>query len=260
MQLEKTLKNKLTAKNVPEADIDRFLSYVNSARRDEEGKEERKRPVSRNDADNLYSLFVKFRNLGLIIDGTNVVITGRNMAMVTYHGYKNKVKQTYPDATFDVQLVRGEDTFKVSKRDGRVSYEHDIANPFGDDEIRGAYCVITIGDKDYFEALNPSDFAKMKESSKQKYLWGEWASEFWLKSVIKRACKRHFYDVPGMAEIDKVDNDDYGLAERVDLPDATREAIEAAVTVEELQNIMDSLSPEYKQAAQPLVEERFAAL
>lgn len=204
------LKEKLKKFRVPVDDINRFLAYVEGEKHKEQDKDYK--PVTNNTDEMLYTMFVKFWKLGLAIDGVNVVITGKAMAMVTFHGYKNKVLQNYPSAKFDVQLVRNGDEFKVSKKDGAISYTHDIANPFGSDPIIGAYCVITIDDKGYFEALNERDFNFMKGGSKQSSLWQKWDSEFWLKSVIKRACKRHFYDV--VKEVDEVDNEDYGQNEK----------------------------------------------
>lgn len=213
----KTLKEMLKKMHVRVGDINRFTTYVNG----EMAKEKKAKlkdskaytPISNNDMNALYAMFVKFYNLGLVIDGVNVVITGRDMAMVTYHGYKNKVKQIYPDATFDVQLVREGDEFKVSKESGSVMYTHNFGDPFTEKPIIGAYCVIKIGDNDYLETLNKKDYTAMRGGSKNSNLWDKWESEFWLKSVIKRACKRHFNDIT--VDIDTIDNESYGLADRV---------------------------------------------
>lgn len=203
------LKKKLLKKKVPAADVNKFLAYVQSEKNKEAGKD--KKPVTGNTDDMLYTMFIKYYNLGLVIDGVNVVITGRSMAMVTFHGYKNKVRQSYPRARFDIQLVREGDNFVVGKETGRVKYTHDIGNPFDDKPIKGAYVLIRIGNDDYFEALSKRDYDEMKKASKQPFLWDKWPSEFWLKSVMKRACKRHFYDE--VEEIDKLDNEMYGAVD-----------------------------------------------
>ena len=211
------LRDRLKKLKVPVADINKFLAYV-------EGEKSKERiakakdsgaytPVTSNTDIQLYTMAFKFFGLGLVIDGVNVVITGRNMAMVTYHGYKNKVKSIYPDATFDVQLVREGDDFHVSKESGSVIYTHNFGDPFSEGEIKGAYCIIKIGKQDYLETLNQRDYKEMKGGSKNKGTWDKWESEFWLKSVIKRACKRHFNDIT--VEIDKVDNETFGFAEKV---------------------------------------------
>lgn len=261
-----TLKAKLQKKNVPTSDIEKCLAYLSGAVRDEEAREKKDRSkgvgaVRANSVDTLYTLLFKWHNLGLNIDGVNVAITGFNQAMPTYHGYKNKVKQTYPTAKFDVQLIREDDTFKFSKKNGKVNYEHDMANPFEEKPIAGAYCVISIDDKDYFEALNPTEFEKMKDSSRMKWLWGEWASEFWLKSVLKRGCKRHFNDVT--AEIDKMDNEEFGLKSSygdVKLPAETLEAIDNIRSYEDADLVLSNLPPELKVAAQMLIDTKIDEL
>jgi hypothetical protein len=221
-----TLKDKLKKMRMRVDDINKFLAYVEGERQKERAAKAKKAdantPVLNNTDDMLYTMAFKFFGLGLIIDGINVVITGRAMAMVTYHGYKNKVKQTYPSAQFDVQLVREGDTFTLEKDSGKIEYKHTFGNPFEATPIIGAYVVISIDGRDYFEGLNKKDYDAMKNASKQGYLWDKWESEFWLKSVIKRACKRHFFDI--VADIDTIDNEDYGIDE-VKANDEKKQAI-----------------------------------
>lgn len=230
-----TLKDKLKKMRMPVDDINKFLAYIEGERAKERAAKARKTdvstPVLNNTDDQLYTMAFKFYGLGLIIDGVNVVITGRGMALPTYHGYKNKVKQIYPDATFDVQLVRKGDTFSVAKESGSVVYSHQIANPFQDEEIEGAYCVIKFGGNEYLETLNKRDYLAMKNSSKNPGTWDKWESEFWLKSVIKRACKRHFNDIT--VEIDKIDNEMFGLADSVRASDSKKADIIASAKAED---------------------------
>ena len=241
MASEKSLKDLLVGGGIPLPDAKKILNYVNGARRDEQGKEPKKQPVTNNSDEQIQTLALKYWNLGLLVDGINVVITGRNMAMVTFNGYKNKVLHTYPETQFDIQLVREGDTFSVAKESGGVMYSHTIANPFEDKPIVGAYVVFKNKRGEYIETLNKTDYEKMKKASKQDYLWGQWESEFWLKSVIKRACKRHFYDV--VADIDRNDNDDYGavMGEPPKPKEDEAAKIQAAIkTLEEAQD-MDEL-------------------
>ena len=209
----------------PVQDVKKFIAYLDNANREEKTKADEKKSVTKNTNESLYSLFTKFYNMGVTIDGVNAVVAGYNMVMVTYHGYKNAVLRVYPEAQIDVQLVREGDDFKVAKESGSVLYTHNIADPFADAEskIIGAYAVFKTKRGEFLETLNKTDFEKMKNASKMKYLWDTWASEFWLKSVIKRACKRHFYDI--VAEIDKVDNDDFGLEEKVKASDSKKAEI-----------------------------------
>ncbi len=215
----KSLGDKLLAKDYPEKDVKRFLAYVDNAIREEKTKEADKRSVTKNSTDALYSLAVKYFNMGVVIDGVNAVVSGSNMVMVTYHGYKNTVLRAYPEAEMDIQLVRQGDTFNFAKESGSVVYTHSLADPFENAEapIIGAYFIAKTKRGEFLETLNKTDYEKMKKGSKMSYLWDTWASEFWLKSVVKRGCKRHFYDV--VAEIDKDDNEQYGIEEKVKASD-----------------------------------------
>lgn len=223
------LKDKLKKMRMPVDKINQFLAYLEGERTKERAAKAKKpdayTPVSSNTDDQLYTMAFKFWGLGLVIDGINVVITGRGMALPTFHGYKNKVKQIYPDAVFDVQLVRKGDDFKVAKESGAVIYSHTIGDPFADSEpaIVGAYCVIKFGGNEYLETLNKRDYEAMRNASKNPSTWDKWPSEFWLKSVIKRACKRHFNDIT--IELDKIDNENFGLADEVKASKSKKAAI-----------------------------------
>lgn len=256
------VKEVLIGKGMQEKDVERFLSYVSAERRAEANKDANKRPVTGNTADELADIALKFYGLGLVVDGINVVVTGKRMAMVTYHGYKNKVLQVYPESAFDIQLVREGDTFNVAKESGAVEYSHQINDPFGNKAIVGAYCVIKNKRGEYLELLNSHDYEEMKSASKQSFLWNKWPSEFWLKSVIKRACKRHFNDIT--AEIDKVDNEDYGLQEDGEAHVLEDEEISGSIAKakdrQALYAIMAKLTPEQKRSAASLVTVRMKEL
>lgn len=182
--------------------------------------------VQKHDLREMYSLIVKYLNVGTALDGVNVILTGRNMGMITYQGYMNKVKQNHPNVFFDVQLVREGDDFKVAKESGSVVYTHSINDPFANYEekkIVGAYCVVKFDDNESIELLNERDYLEMQGSSKSSYTWKKWPSEFWRKSVIKRACKVYFSE--DVAQLDKVDNEDYGFSD----DDTSSDALDAIV-------------------------------
>lgn len=152
---------------------------------------------------------------GFALDGVNYVISGNRMYMPTYKAYKNKIYMVYPDTVIDLQLIREGDDYNFAKESGAVLYTHNIADPFEatESKIIGAYCVIRNKRGEFLETLNTTDYNKMKEGSKTPKTWNDWPSEFWLKSVIKRACKRHFNDIT--SQIDEVDNEMTGLDEIV---------------------------------------------
>lgn len=169
-------------------------------------------------------LFNLFYARGVVIDGVNAVFSG-SMVQLTYHGYKNAVYSAYPDAEIDVQVVREGDDFKVSKESGDVIYSHQVANPFQNTKIIGAYCIIKTRRGNFLETLNPADFEEMKKASKTALAWNKWESEFWKKCVIKRACKTHLYDI--VQELDKEDNKNYKLEDELASDDRLDEIVKA---------------------------------
>lgn len=177
----------------------------------------------------LYSLVTKYLNAGVNLDGVNVVLTGKNMGLITFHGYMNKVKQLHPDVFFDVQLVKEGDDFKFAKESGSVVYTHNFTDPFGAKPIIGAYCVVKLNNEsgdESLELLTKEDFEKMRSSSRNSSTWNKWESEFWRKSVIKRACKVYFTEE--VRELELIDNADYGLEDEAPTDEETKAKILAA--------------------------------
>lgn len=165
---------------------------------------------------------------GFGLDGVNYVLTGNRMYMPTYKAYKNKIYMVYPDTVIDLQLIREGDEYKFAKESGAVLYTHNIADPFTETEpeIKGAYCVIKNSRGEFLETLNHRDYKEMRDSSLTPKTWDKWPSEFWLKSVIKRACKRHFNDITNA--IDEKDNEATGIDDMVKASDDKKAAIVAA--------------------------------
>lgn len=189
--------------------IRKFIAYLDSINKvDKNGRDG---TFGMSNADML-KIFVKFDAIGICIDGVNAAITAYNRVFITWVGYKNKVLSVYPEAEFDVQLVREGDTISFAKESGSVMYSHTLENPFASNKgIIGAYCVIKTRRGEALETLGKDDFEKMKAGSSLQTSWNKWESEFWLKSVIKRACKRHFNDI--VSDIELIDNEDYNQEE-----------------------------------------------
>lgn len=163
---------------------------------------------------------------GFALDGVNYVLTGNRMYMPTYKAFKNKIYMVYPESEIDVQIVREGDEFKFAKESGSVLYTHNINNPFENKDIVGAYCVIKNKRGEFLELLNKHDYDEMQNSSKTPGTWKKWPSEFWRKSVIKRACKTHFNDITNALE--EQDNKLTGLADIVKASDDKKAGIIAA--------------------------------
>lgn len=134
-----------------------------------------------------------------------------NYMRIDYHTYKNKLLETYPESVIDIQLVNEGDDFTFKKENGKVIYNHIINNPFNrDKKAIGGYCIIKNRLGEFIEIMNNTEILKCKSVAKMKTIWNNWESEMYLKTIIKRACKRFFYDV--VKDIDEEDNKDYDLS------------------------------------------------
>jgi hypothetical protein len=176
---------------------------------------------------------------GLFIDGENITLQFKGKVMVSYNyqAYKNKLLSVYPETLFDLQNVFSGDLFSFQKEDGRVKYNHKFGDPFKTDrKLLGAYCIIKNKRGEFIETINAEDIAKMRAVAKTQKIWEAWFNEMVLKSVIKRACKRHFKDV--VTNIDALDNENVDL-EKANLDWDVQKLIEAAGTLEELQGIYE---------------------
>lgn len=183
----------------------RFISYVDTINKKDKKGTDLSFGMSIQD---MIKIYAKYAATGITLDGINGVFTGYNRVFITWVGYKNKVLSVYPESEFDTQLVRESDITSFAKESGSVVYSHTISNPFDSNKgIIGAYCVIKNKRGEFLETLGKDDFEKMKAASLVSSTWDKWESEFWLKSVIKRACKRHFNDI--VSDIENIDNQDY---------------------------------------------------
>jgi hypothetical protein len=157
------------------------------------------------------------------------------MVSYNYQAYKNRVLNVYPETKFDIQLVNEGDKFTFIKESGSVQYNHEIKNPFNKNpEIIGAYCIIKNKRGEFLETLNMTEVQKMKNVASTKNVWNNWEGEMVLKSVIKRACKRHFRDIT--ANIDTIDNESVNL-DNVNIENDIQLKIEAAKDYKELSEI-----------------------
>ena len=182
------------------------------------------------------NLFKKVAMDGLFIDGQTITLQYKGGVIISYNyqAYKNKLLQIYPETTFDIQLVHQGDTFSFKKESGKVFYKHEIKDPFGTKTIQGAYCVIKNSRGEFLETLNMDEITKMKNVAKTQVIWKAWEGEMVLKSMMKRACKRHFNDI--VVNIEKIDNENYEL-ETVNVDFKLKEEIEKCTEVDELSNI-----------------------
>ena len=131
---------------------------------------------------------------------------------IDYHTYKNRLMENYPESMIDIQLVYEGDDFSFKKESGKVIYNHIINNPFSKDKKAiGGYCVIKNRLGEFIELMNETEILKCKEVAKMKNIWNNWADEMYLKTIMKRACKRFFHDIT--QDIDDEDNKNYDLSQ-----------------------------------------------
>lgn len=139
---------------------------------------------------------------------------------IDYHTYKNRLMDNYPESMIDIQLVYDGDTFNFKKENGKVLYNHLINDPFNKNKKAiGGYCVIKNRLGEFIEIMNETEILKCKQVARLKNIWENWADEMYLKTIMKRACKRFFHDIT--QDIDDEDNKNYDLSQLNDKPQNT---------------------------------------
>ncbi len=132
--------------------------------------------------------------------------------IIDYHTFKNRLMENYPESMIDIQLVYEGDEFSFKKENGKVIYNHIFNNPFSKDKKAvGGYCVIKNKLGEFIEIMNETEILKCKEVAKMKNIWNNWSDEMYLKTIMKRACKRFFHDIT--QDIDEEDNKNYDLTQ-----------------------------------------------
>lgn len=198
-----------------------------------------------------YNIYSKVSLDALYVDGSTITLQfayGSVSANYNYQAYKNKLLKIYPETSFDIQNVNSGDTFDFKKVSGKVLYNHKINNPFEKTKtIIGCYCIIKNKRGEFIETLNSTEITKMRNVAKTQYIWDAWEGEMTLKSVIKRACKRHFNDI--VVNIEQIDNENYDL-ENVSLESEIQREIEKCITEDDLQTVYDEYLPKTEDEVQ----------
>lgn len=227
------------AHQVWSAGIEVYISYLQKLER--EKKKENGTWVVANSwmarltEDRAASLFVSVANKGLYIDGECVLLQSRGIEVMpeyTYNAYKNLVITKYPETVFDWGVVYDGDTYTFSKQNGKVTYTHQIKDPFATNRtIVGAYGIIRNSSGEFIELINKDDIAKFRNIAKTKTVWDAWYDRMVLKSIIKRICTTAFKDV--VKEIESEDNENYDL-ERVNINEEIQNELDACSTIAEI--------------------------
>ena len=191
--------------------------------------------------------FEKVAVTGFFIDGENITINNNGISL-NYQAYKNLVIKKYPEAVFDVQLVKEGDEFTFYKQDGKVHYNHSFGDPFGDKKIVGGYCVIKLRSGEFIELLSLKDLEQIRKTAKTDYIWNTWTSEMYIKTIIKRACKRHFKDA--VEVLDSMDMENYDMPDENEVSEALQVKISACNTEDDLTKLWNEIKSDKRTKVQ----------
>ena len=144
----------------------------------------------------------------LVFDGKHITLQSTGISY-DYVALKNKMLLIYPDSKIDMSLVYKGDTFSFSKENGKISYKHEISNPFGQNEkdIIWWYVVIKNGRWEFLTRMSLADLLKHKATAKTQAIWNSWLTEMYRKTLMKKACSEHFKDI--FTGIEDQDNENY---------------------------------------------------
>ena len=248
---------KLLSEHKNKAEVDVYLSYLKKLETEKDSKTQQLKNKWFSYFTDIQAadIFKKVAIDNLYIDGDTITLQFRGSVILNYNyqAYKNKLLNIYPETLFDVQNVYEGDVFSFKKESGKVLYSHEITNPFNENKkIIGCYCIIKNSRGEFIETLNMTDIAKMKAVAKTDTIWKQWESEMILKSVIKRACKRHFKDL--VVNIEKTDNENYDLEKPIIIEVEDKKALELLNTSKTLNELKTNWSKlDKKEQALPTV-------
>lgn len=229
------LKKLLSAENTQH--VDKFAAYINYLPLAKNKQGGFKNPWAKQiTPEKAASLFMEVKEEGLVFDGEDITLNTNGISY-GYQAYKNKLLASYPETIIDLQLVYQDDKVEFSKKSGKVSYSHEMANPFGNsnDEVIGGYCVIKNRRGEFLTTLNKEDIQSRRNVAKTDSIWKQWFKEMAMKSVIKRACTFHFKDT--YEKMEATDNQQYDLGKKP----AEAESLKEILTLIESSKTPESL-------------------
>ncbi|MCK4827483.1 recombinase RecT [bacterium] len=217
-----------------QAQVEVYTSYLTALASAKDKERQLKNPwmTYKKDAE-LITYFKKVAIDGLNFDGVHITLQSTGVSY-DYIAYKNKMLLVYPETLFDVALVYKDDKFKFEKQSGRVSYTHEINNPFDQrqENIVGGYCVIKNKRGEFLTLLSAVNIAKHRKVAKTDTIWKAWFHEMCFKTLVKKACKQHFADM--YQEIETLDNENYDLELPLDIDISVKAEIEKITTLDDL--------------------------
>lgn len=137
--------------------------------------------------------------------------------MIGWRGFVHRLREKLDGFDIHYGIVYEGDTFTIRAEGSRETYTHEVGQQgmWEDDPFKcmGAFCYIEYkvdGELCSIVSRMPrAELEKVKNVAKQKAIWNQWASEMIIKTVIRRACKRHFSTITD--DLDQVDNEMYDM-------------------------------------------------
>lgn len=154
--------------------------------------------------------FKKVANEWLWFDGVHITMQSTWISF-DYIAYKNKMLLVYPESKIDINIVYQWDEFEYAKIDWVITYKHKYKNPFWNtnDNIIWWYCIIKNKRWEFITILTKDEFDKHRQVARWDFIWKNWYKEMCMKTLMKKSCKTHFFDVYQV--IEEEDNTQYDL-------------------------------------------------
>ena len=210
-----------------------YADYLEFVENDEKDGVKRNKWMKFRPDEFLIDCFKQVASEGLVFDGVHITLQGTGVSY-DYQAYKNKMLIAYPESIIDDDLVYKNDVFDSRKESGKVIYSHEIQNPFSrkDDGLVGGYCVIKNRRGEFITLLGREDIEKHRKVARTDLFWKKWYSDMVRKTIIKKACKKHFADV--FENIINMDNHENDIENDLDVSLSTKQEIENIYTLEKL--------------------------
>ena len=165
--------------------------------------------------------------------GDNITLNNNGISF-DYIAYRLKMLIAYPETVINKGVVYEGDTFSYSTKDGKVTYEHIIKDPFNKntDKVLGAWVVIKNSRGEFITVLNKEQLDDLRQKAKTDVVWKEFPEAMVEKSVIKKACKGFFGDL--FSDMDKEDSSQYELENPLGLPLKVKQEMDELKTIDGL--------------------------
>lgn len=156
----------------------------------------------------------------LVFDGVHITRQSTGISY-DYVALKNKMLIAYPETQIDIQIVYQWDEIDFKKENWKILYTHDVASPFDNDDEKIIWAYVVIKNKrwEFLTTLDKKELDKHRKTAKTDYIRRAWYKEMCLKTITKKACKLHFWDI--FTAIEQHDNENYDPLPKTDIDEAT---------------------------------------